>query len=202
MEGLPFDMTDDAVKQLFSGNIVRSVIPRWHDSGRLRGYAILEFETPEEAQEALKLNQKKLDGGRYLGVSFSKGKKTESKPQTEVSADEQSTCKTLFVGNLPYDVTEDELTGLFGSFGPIEEVRVVAENGRTKGFAYIEFKKAGVVKRVVAEKFSLKSRALNVDYNTGNKRAGFHMRKEAFDSSHYKKTAAADAKRKNIVKRI
>jgi nucleolin len=209
VEGLPFDISEDAVKELFSGTIVRSVIPRWHDSGRLRGYAIIEFETEAEAQEALSLDKKKLESGRYLSVSFSKGKKTEFKPQssaTEITADEQSTCKTMFVGNLPYDVTEDELSALFTAYGPIEEVRVVSENGRTKGFGYLEFKKAGIVKRIVSDaqkkKLSMKGRALNVDFNTGQKRAGFHLRKEAYDSAHFKKDAAAEAKKKNIVKRI
>ena len=211
VEGLPYDLTEEAVKEIFSGvgNIVRTVIPRWNDSGRLKGYAIFEFETEAEAEAALKLNKKKLDGGRYLAVSFSKGKKIDTGKSTksaEITADEQTTCKTLFIGNLPYDVTEDELNAVFGSYGPVEEIRVVSENGRMKGFAYIEYKKTGIVRRVMidAERkpFFLKGRGLKVDYNTGNKRAGFHTRKEAYDSAYFKKQEMNEQKRKNIVKRV
>lgn len=42
--------------------------------------------------------------------------------------------KSLYVGNLPYSVTEDEIRAIFEPFGPIEEVRLI----QNKGFAFVE----------------------------------------------------------------
>ena len=42
--------------------------------------------------------------------------------------------KTLYVGNLPYGVTQQELSELFAQWGPIKEVRLV--EGR--GFGFVE----------------------------------------------------------------
>ena len=42
--------------------------------------------------------------------------------------------KSLYVGNLPYSTTEEELRGLFDQFGPIEEVRVI----QNKGFGFVD----------------------------------------------------------------
>ena len=42
--------------------------------------------------------------------------------------------KTLYVGNMPYSATEDQLRDMFAPFGPIEEVRIIGD----KGFAFVE----------------------------------------------------------------
>jgi len=42
--------------------------------------------------------------------------------------------KSLYVGNLPYRTSEEDLRGLFEPFGPISEVRVIGD----KGFAFVE----------------------------------------------------------------
>ena len=46
----------------------------------------------------------------------------------------------IYVGNLAYDVTEDELTAEFGVYGKVESVAVPADNfsGRPRGFAFVE----------------------------------------------------------------
>ena len=48
--------------------------------------------------------------------------------------------KKLYVGNLSYKVSEDDLKDLFGEFGTIIEVSVITdrETGRPRGFAFIE----------------------------------------------------------------
>jgi len=46
----------------------------------------------------------------------------------------------IYIGNLSYDVTEDELAAEFGTFGKVESVSVPADkySGRPKGFAFAE----------------------------------------------------------------
>ncbi len=42
--------------------------------------------------------------------------------------------KTLYVGNMPYSATEDQVRSMFESYGPIGEVRIIGD----KGFGFVE----------------------------------------------------------------
>ena len=46
----------------------------------------------------------------------------------------------LYVGNLAYEVTEDELREAFSSFGEVESVKLITDkySGRSKGFGFVE----------------------------------------------------------------
>ena len=46
----------------------------------------------------------------------------------------------IYVGNIPYAMTEDELKNLFGQYGEVSGTRVVTdrETGRAKGFAFVD----------------------------------------------------------------
>jgi RNA recognition motif-containing protein len=46
----------------------------------------------------------------------------------------------LYVGNLPWNTTEEELKDFFSSFGAVESVTIVTdrETGRSRGFGYVE----------------------------------------------------------------
>lgn len=49
--------------------------------------------------------------------------------------------KKLFVGNLPFSTTQDELVEAFAQHGEIVEAKLVTDrmSGRSKGIAFIEF---------------------------------------------------------------
>jgi RNA recognition motif-containing protein len=51
-----------------------------------------------------------------------------------------SLSKKLYVGNLPFSSTEDELRGAFERHGRVESVNVITdrETGRARGFAFVE----------------------------------------------------------------
>ncbi|HEX9584885.1 MAG TPA: RNA-binding protein [Gammaproteobacteria bacterium] len=46
----------------------------------------------------------------------------------------------LYVGNLPYSVTEDDLKETFSEFGDLGEVTVITDkfSGQSKGFGFVE----------------------------------------------------------------
>ncbi len=46
----------------------------------------------------------------------------------------------IFVGNLSFDLTEDELAAEFGTYGRVESVAIPADkfSGRPRGFAFVE----------------------------------------------------------------
>jgi RNA recognition motif-containing protein len=46
----------------------------------------------------------------------------------------------IYVGNLSYEVTEEDLKEAFEGFGQIESVKIIKDNytGRSKGFGFVE----------------------------------------------------------------
>jgi cold-inducible RNA-binding protein len=46
----------------------------------------------------------------------------------------------IYVGSLPYDVTEDELKQAFQGFGSVESVNIVKDKftGKSKGFGFVQ----------------------------------------------------------------
>ncbi len=53
--------------------------------------------------------------------------------------------KKLYVGNLAYSVTNDDLKNLFSQSGTVESVAVVSDkfSGQSKGFAFVEMTDSG-----------------------------------------------------------
>lgn len=46
----------------------------------------------------------------------------------------------IYVGNLPFTVTEDQIQDLFGAYGMVERVNLITDRdtGRLKGFGFVE----------------------------------------------------------------
>jgi RNA recognition motif-containing protein len=47
----------------------------------------------------------------------------------------------LYVGNLPFSVTEEDITDLFSKYGQLKSASLIRdmETGRTKGFGFVEY---------------------------------------------------------------
>jgi cold-inducible RNA-binding protein len=59
----------------------------------------------------------------------------------------------IYVGNLPYTVTNDQLGQLFAPYGEVSVVHVVMDRdtGRSKGFGFVDLADAAVARRAIAE---------------------------------------------------
>lgn len=49
-------------------------------------------------------------------------------------------AKRIYVGNLPFSATEDQVRELFGAFGEVTSVTLITdrETGRPRGFGFVE----------------------------------------------------------------
>ena len=57
---------------------------------------------------------------------------------------QQAQTQKLYVGNLNFDANEDQVRELFGSFGQVEDVKIVMDrfSGRSRGFAFVRMDSA------------------------------------------------------------
>ena len=60
-------------------------------------------------------------------------------------------AKTLYVGNLPWETTEEELENVFAELTVTESVRIIKdrETGRSKGFGFVELADDANVEEVI-----------------------------------------------------
>ena len=92
--------------------------------------------------------------------------------------------RRLYVGNLPYSTTDEELNGLFSRAGTVESVRVMRDmaTGRARGFAFVQMASDEDAQRAITEfhQFQLEGRALVVnearpkpEFSAGAGRGGY-----------------------------
>jgi len=76
--------------------------------------------------------------------------------------------KSIFVGNLDVETSEEELRRLFETYGQVEQIYIITdrENGLPRGFAFVEMtNKADADQAIRAlNGTSLRDRLLVVDY--------------------------------------
>lgn len=74
--------------------------------------------------------------------------------------------KKIYVGNLPFSATEDEVRKLFEEHGTVESVNVIMDKqtGRARGFGFVEMAPAEADAAIQAVNgASMSDRALNVN---------------------------------------
>jgi cold-inducible RNA-binding protein len=75
--------------------------------------------------------------------------------------------KKLFVGNLSFQTTENDITTAFEGFGPIESVSIITdrETGRSKGFGFVVMSEEESADKAIAQMngSQLDGRALTVN---------------------------------------
>lgn len=73
----------------------------------------------------------------------------------------------IYVGNLSYEVTEEDLRASFGAFGQVDKATVIMDKftGKSKGFGFVEMPAAAEAQSAIANMNGkdLKGRALNVN---------------------------------------
>ena len=57
----------------------------------------------------------------------------------------------IYVGNLSYNATEDQLRDAFGAFGEVTSVAIIKdrETGRPRGFAFVEMEDSDAAQRAI-----------------------------------------------------
>ncbi|KAF1665817.1 nucleolin, partial [Aptenodytes patagonicus] len=136
--------------------------------GASKRFGYVDFSSAEDLDKALQLNGKKLMG---LEIKLEKAKSKETMKENKKERD----ARTLFVKNLPYRLTEDEMRDVFEN---AQEIRIVMnKEGNSKGMAYVEFKTEAEANKALEEKqgTEIDGRAMVIDF-TGEKSHQEHQK--------------------------
>jgi len=145
--GLPDSVTEDVLRQLVeaTGGTVRSLsLPRDRETGRPRGFGFVTLSTAEESVAARQSLDGSMQAGRAISVRpfQSEAPRRGEAPGATGGAGGAGggSDRTLYVGNLPYDVTAEAVEELFATSGAGRIVRVhlpMGPDGRLRGFGFV-----------------------------------------------------------------
>jgi nucleolin len=196
--GLPDSISEDVLKQLFEatgGKVVGVSLPKDRMTGRPRGFGFVTMTTPEEAQAA----RDALDGSMQGGKSISVRPFQAEPPRRDGVAPgpprpggappgprgpggpggAQAPDRTLYIGNLPYDATIEEVQTLINGVAPDSVVRVhlpMDADGRKRGFGFVTMSSSEAAKsaEVALRTADLRNRRLvvNLAHPKGERPAG------------------------------
>jgi nucleolin len=165
--GLPDSITEDVLRQLFEatgGNVVEVSLPKDRATGRPRGFGFVTLATTEEASSARESLDGSFQGGKSISVrpfqaepprregrSSGPGSSGSSGPSS-VGGAAAAPDRTLYVGNLPYDASVEEVEGLITATGSGPVVRVhlpMDPDGRKRGFGFVTMASAEAAKGAI-----------------------------------------------------
>ncbi|XP_040475828.1 probable RNA-binding protein 19 isoform X3 [Ursus maritimus] len=153
LRGAPFNVTEKSVTEFLAPlrPVAIRIVRNAH--GNKTGYIFVDFCSEEDVKQALKCHREYM-GGRYIevfrekNVTTAKGPpKNSAKPwqgrtlgENEEEEDLADSGR-LFIRNLPYTSTEEDLEQLFSKFGPLSELHYPIDSltKKPKGFAFVTF---------------------------------------------------------------
>ena len=175
--GLADGVTEESLKELFQSgghSVVQVSIPRDRETGRVRGIAFLTMATADDAGAV----REGLDGSLYMGRTLlvrpyerEAPKRSErgpngptsegtrgpySNPNGPASAGPRSTAsptdRQIYIGNLPYDCSTEEVETLVNGLGggQVQRVHLPTDpDGRKRGFGFVTMGSAEDAKTAV-----------------------------------------------------
>lgn len=164
---IPFEATEDDVRELFNqiGKVVDVDLPKYEGS-KNRGFGHVKFSKKKDVSKALKKEGDLELKGRTLVIK-------EAKPiQERKSIAERSKTKsnTMFIGNLPYSATEDDIRRICVKYGNVQDIRHLSQNG----VAFVAFNTVDECTKAIdsLSGMRLQGRSLRTDYDSGSKQKG------------------------------
>ncbi|KAH8732895.1 hypothetical protein GQ44DRAFT_696630 [Phaeosphaeriaceae sp. PMI808] len=100
---------------------------------------------------------------------------SQAKPKSRRRDDDVPPSKTVYVGNLYYEVTADQLKKVFSRFGEVSGVKLVYDNrGLSRGFGYVDFQNISDAQSAIdnLDMQLFEGRNLVVQYHRAKPRSG------------------------------
>uniref|UniRef100_A0A3P9CJ35 Probable RNA-binding protein 19 n=1 Tax=Maylandia zebra TaxID=106582 RepID=A0A3P9CJ35_9CICH len=155
LRGVPFNVKEKQIREFMTPLKPAAVRIGKNESGNRTGYVYVDLHSEEEVEKALKKNKDYI-GGRYIevfrvdalagkNIRDGKEKETDRNFSRKLKEDEEeedvSESGRLFIRNLPYTCTEEDIKDLFSKHGPLSDVLFPIDTltKRPKGFAFVTY---------------------------------------------------------------
>nr|XP_040052103.1 probable RNA-binding protein 19 isoform X1 [Gasterosteus aculeatus aculeatus] len=155
LRGAPFNVKEQQLLEFMTPLKPAAIRIGKNESGNRTGYVYVDLHSDEEVEKALKKNKDYISG-RYIEVfrvdaSGGKGKRDRKdkeidrnftrKLQEDEEEEDVAESGRIFIRNLPYTCSEEEIKELFAKHGPLSEVLFPIDylTKKPKGFAFITY---------------------------------------------------------------
>ncbi|CAL2040447.1 unnamed protein product [Caenorhabditis brenneri] len=159
VSNLDFTTSEDDIRQAIEGVSSIRFARKAHTDETHRGFAYVVMENEEKVKAALKKDRVPVKGRPMFISANDPEKRVGFKFSTGLEKSK------IFVRNVHFQATDDELNALFSKFGKVTSVRrVTHRDGKPKGVAFVDFESEACAQKCVAsgDKLTLRDRELEV----------------------------------------
>ncbi|KAG1169613.1 hypothetical protein G6F70_002711 [Rhizopus microsporus] len=162
-------------------------------------------EAPEIEQPQSDRKRKAVDSQEAVAIDVPAEDKEPVKKKSKKSEDSNKHADSryiVFVGNLPFTTTKEDLQKHFSTIEKIKSIRLLTDKatGKPKGFAFMEFENAKDMNKALAFHHTFfKKRQINVELTAGGGGSKSDARKEKLKEKN-KRLAEERAKKHKKIK--
>ncbi|POS85372.1 hypothetical protein EPUL_001686 [Erysiphe pulchra] len=129
----------------------QKAVAKQEKKGFNKGFAYVDFSCVEAVSLALALSEKLLQGRRLLIKDKKSFEGRPKKAKIVSEKNDEPKTKRIFLGNLSFDTTEEDLKEHFEKCGTIKSLKIATfeDSGKCKGFAWIVFEEFKAAKDAV-----------------------------------------------------
>ncbi|CAO1606441.1 hypothetical protein XANCAGTX0491_009940 [Xanthoria calcicola] len=165
-----FDVREDDLRKKFEGcGTIESVKLIMDNRGLSKGFGYINFATTTAATQAIETFNNEPFEGRPLTVQYATPRTPLLARPNRNPAGASPPTRTLFIGNMAFDMSDRELNNLFREIRNVVDVRVAIDRrtGQPRGFAHADFTDVESAKEamVALSGKEVCGRALRVDYS-------------------------------------
>ncbi|KAM0330505.1 hypothetical protein ACHAQA_003451 [Verticillium albo-atrum] len=187
------------LKEFFEkvGPVNEAQIVKDRISQRSKGVGYVEFKSEDTVTQALQLTGQKLLGIPII-VQLTEAEKNRQVRTTETAGTQSNSIPfhRLYVGNIHFNVTEQDLQAVFEPFGELEFVQLQKDDtGRSRGYGFVQYRDAGQAREALEKMngFDLAGRPIRVGLgndkftpeSTANLLQRFSGREQPFQGSAF-----------------
>ncbi|TQN70776.1 RNA-binding protein rsd1 [Colletotrichum shisoi] len=148
------------------GPVTEAQIVKDRISQRSKGVGYVEFKNEDSVTQALQLTGQKLLGIPII-VQMTEAEKNRQVRTTETTSAHPNSIPfhRLYVGNIHFNVTEQDLQAVFEPFGELEFVQLQKDdNGRSRGYGFVQYREASQAREALEKMngFDLAGRPIRV----------------------------------------
>ncbi|KAL4786658.1 hypothetical protein BJX76DRAFT_320984 [Aspergillus varians] len=130
-----YDVTaEDLREQMSKYGVVQGVNIIYDSRGISKGYGYVQFDSMASAKRAIEAMHMRIFEGRRVTMYYA---------QTNMKSLKSSTVPTdtLYIGNMPFEMTDRDLNDLFKDIVNVHDIRVTVDRqtGQFRGYVHAEF---------------------------------------------------------------